>query len=129
LFSGADNDSFLLDEGVYRRIELPGATSTVANAINNRGEIAGSYADSGGTWHGLLRDRKGRYVSIDHPDEARLGTTLYSINDRGETTGAYQRIVEQPDPGPAAALDTCRGDRPTVPPPRADRMSWRHGRT
>ena len=57
-----------------------------------------AYIDTAGTTHGLLRDRNGRYVSIDHPDEAGLGTVLYSINDRGETTGAYQRADEQPDP-------------------------------
>ena len=98
LFSDGDGDSFLLDRGVYRSIEFPGAARTIVNAINNRGEIAGAYVDAGGTTHGLLRDRKGRYVSIDHPDEAGLGTVLYSINDRGQTTGAYLRTVVQPDP-------------------------------
>ena len=97
LFSGDDNHSFLLDGDGYRDIEVPGASSTVANAINNRGEIAGAYVDSEGTWHGLLRDHSGRDVSIDHPDEAGLSTTLYSMNDRGQSTGAYQRTAEQPD--------------------------------
>ena len=97
LFSDGDGDSFLLDKRVYRGIEFPGAVRTVVNAINNRGEMAGSYVDAGGTWHGFVRNRKGRYVSTDHPDEAGLGTTLYSINDRGQTTGSYLRTVEQPD--------------------------------
>ena len=98
LVGEGDGDSFLLDNGVYRSIEFPGAFRTIVNAINNRGEMAGAYVDAGGSTHGLLRDRRGRYVSIDHPDEAGLGTVLYSLNDRGETTGAYRRTVEPPDP-------------------------------
>jgi hypothetical protein len=98
LFGEGDGDSFPLDKGEYRNIEFTGASRTVVNAINNRGEMAGSYVDAGGTWHGFLRDRRGRYVSIDHPDEAGLGTTLYSINERGQTTGAHLRTIEQPDP-------------------------------
>ena len=98
LLSGADGNSFLLDRGVYRDIELPGASRTIVNAINNRGEMAGAYVDAAGATHGFVRARKGRYVSIDHPDAAGPGTTLYSINDRGQTTGAYRRTLVQPDP-------------------------------
>jgi hypothetical protein len=71
--------------------------------------MAGAYVDSGGTTRGLLRDRKGRYSSIDHPDAAVLGTVLYSINNRGQTAGSYLRTVVPPDPtwerhsAPAAA--------------------------
>ena len=101
LFKYLDADGIqrgaVLSRGVYRPIEFPGAAVTAPLGQNDRGDIVGAYVDAEGTSHGLLRDGKGRYVSIDHPDDVGLGTVLYSINDRSQTTGAYRRALVQPD--------------------------------
>ena len=44
---------FILSEGRFRTIDLPGATFTNAQGINDRGEIVGR-ADVGGAVHGYL---------------------------------------------------------------------------
>jgi uncharacterized membrane protein len=83
-------------EGVFTAIDFPGAVVTGASAINNRGEIAGGYSDVGGTMHGFLRDKKGAFSTIDHPDAASgivngkpAGTALFGLNNRGQLVGQY----------------------------------------
>jgi hypothetical protein len=80
---------FLLSKGRYEQIAFPGASLTFANGITNRGEIAGAYVDDDGTTHGFVRSKRGDYTSIDNPDAGGLGTAVYAINDRSQTTGAY----------------------------------------
>jgi hypothetical protein len=55
--------------------------------INNRGEIAGSYAGADGTVHGFLRGRDGEYITIDVPDA--VFTLVWDLNDRGQAVGSY----------------------------------------
>jgi probable HAF family extracellular repeat protein len=45
---------FLLDNGTYTTLDVPGSTSTQAWGINDSGEIVGTYADAGGGQHGFL---------------------------------------------------------------------------
>jgi len=45
---------FVLSEGVYTPLDVPGAASTQVFSVNNRGEIVGSYDDSSGVTHGFL---------------------------------------------------------------------------
>jgi uncharacterized membrane protein len=105
---------FLLDRGVYAEINLPGATGTTPNGISNRGAISGTYTNADGTIHGFLRNRRGGYRAIDHPDAVAPGTTAYSLNNRGQITGAYQSTVEQARGGrPAATL--LDGPSPAYP--------------
>jgi hypothetical protein len=83
-------------EGVFTGIDVPGAVVTGPSAINNRGEIAGGYSDAGGTTHGFVRDKKGAFSTIDHPDAASgivngkpAGTVLFGLNNRGQIVGQY----------------------------------------
>jgi uncharacterized membrane protein len=46
---------FLLRAGVYTTIDFPGGIATTAYAIDNGGDIAGAWVDSGGRIHGYLR--------------------------------------------------------------------------
>jgi uncharacterized membrane protein len=87
--------AFLLSKGVYEEITFPGASLTFANGITNGGEIAGSYVDDAGTTHGFLRSKRGDYTSIENPDAEGLGTAIYAINERGDTTGAYVSPVRE----------------------------------
>jgi hypothetical protein len=58
---------YVLTQGRARTIAFPGAASTVAAGVNDRGEIVGKYKDADGRDHGFLRTRRGRYRRIDVP--------------------------------------------------------------
>jgi probable HAF family extracellular repeat protein len=79
------------DQGVFTTIDLPGALATTADDINNRGQIVGTYSETGNTRpidtpRAYLLD-DGAFTLID-AFGARC--TLSSIiNDRGELVGAY----------------------------------------
>ena len=67
-------------------VSYPGATTgTYPNAINNRGEIIGSYADGSGN-HGFTL-LNGQFTTFDVP--GALGTFGGAINELGEIVGAY----------------------------------------
>ena len=82
-----------MDRGVYTPIEPPGATYAVVDDINNRGEIVGLFIDAGGRYHGFLRDRRGAFTTIDHPDSAPLGGAAGGIDDHGRIVGEYYDYV------------------------------------
>jgi hypothetical protein len=52
-WDGTTNHGFVLDQGNYTTLDVPGSTFTWANGINDSGQIVGSYEDAGGT-HGFL---------------------------------------------------------------------------
>jgi probable HAF family extracellular repeat protein len=72
--------------------DRPAASQTVANDINDRGQVVGCYADANGTYHGFRYD-KGRFTRIDPPggaDVPRFGTTCpLGINNRSQVVGQY----------------------------------------
>jgi hypothetical protein len=63
----------------FSTIDVPGASSTSAIGINERGDILGSY-EAGGIAHGFLLDH-GTFSTIDV-----LGS---GINNRGDIVGVY----------------------------------------
>jgi probable HAF family extracellular repeat protein len=85
---------YLLDDGRFRRIAVPGATGTLPFGLNDRGQIVGAYDDARGHTHGFMYER-GRYRTIDVPrvtgttPEGISGSGAFDINDRGEVVGAY----------------------------------------
>jgi uncharacterized membrane protein len=66
----------------FTTIDVPGATLTSANGINNSDQIVGSYNDSNGT-HGFLK--LGSIIAtFDYPGAS---TTPHGINDLGQIVG------------------------------------------
>jgi uncharacterized membrane protein len=79
---------FLLDRGRYTTFDAPKAgIETDANSINNHGQIVGAYIedDADATYHGFLRDARGRFTTIDLP--GARATVVSRINDRGQVVG------------------------------------------
>jgi probable HAF family extracellular repeat protein len=74
-----------------RIIDVPGSTYTVAQGINNAGQIVGWFADDntgpGGGAHGFLLDG-GQFTVIDMPGAE--GTYAYGINDAGQIVGDFR---------------------------------------
>jgi len=52
--AGGTSHGFLLDNGAFTPIDVPGATGTAAPGINRSGQIVGHFSDAGGTVHGYL---------------------------------------------------------------------------
>jgi uncharacterized membrane protein len=72
---------------VYTRFDFPGALGTNALDINNRGQIAGIYADAERKIHAFLREENGAYTTIDVPGASL--TFPFGINNRGHVVGLY----------------------------------------
>jgi uncharacterized membrane protein len=72
----------------FKTIDVPvlGAISTVANGINDRGDIVGEYQDSVGSFHGFLLSH-GTFVYINVP--SANFTEALGINNEGEIVGDY----------------------------------------
>lgn len=70
-------------------INDPAAVSTVAAAINDKGDIAGFYTDAAGVTHGFLDDH-GHFTTIDGPGASL--TQLLGLNDHGVAVG--QDVVD-----------------------------------
>ena len=68
-------------------INFPGATYTAATAINDAGEITGSYVDANNLYHGFLRHADGTMISFD--PLASNATQSLAINSIGQIAGYY----------------------------------------
>ncbi len=77
--------SFIYDSGTYTVFDVPGATGTYANGINDSGQIVGSYVDVAGRFHGFL-DSGGSFTTIDVPGSTK-GTIAAGINNAGQIVG------------------------------------------
>ena len=77
--------TYNIKTGVFSAdINAPGAVSTVTNAINNRGELAGIYTDGNGVTHGFL-DNHGVFTTINAPGAST--TELLGLNNKGIAVG------------------------------------------
>jgi probable HAF family extracellular repeat protein len=78
---------FLLDNGSYTTLDVPGSSFAVtyATGINASGQIVGWY-DDGRTDHGFLYDN-GSYTTLDVPGS--ILTHTYGINASGQIVGSY----------------------------------------
>src|SRR2546422_1050789 len=69
-----------------------GGTGTFPYSINDGGQVAGTYVDSAGVWHGFLRDATGNYTILDAPNAGtgiNQGTFAKLINANGQIAGYY----------------------------------------
>jgi hypothetical protein len=87
--------AFILSKGRYSAFDAPGAVAqTGAAAINNLGKITGNYVDGNDAYHGFVRDRRGRFATIDRP--GAMATQPTDINDRDQIVGHYSTTARQP---------------------------------
>jgi hypothetical protein len=87
--AGGAEHGFLLDNGVFTQIDLPGGVDTNPISINDRGQIVG-HVGPVDAFHGFLFDDSA-FTQIDVPDA--LETAAVGINKRGQITGYFR------DPG------------------------------
>jgi probable HAF family extracellular repeat protein len=78
----------VLNRGVFTTINAPGAVNgTVLNGVNVFGQLAGSYIDDGGMFHGFF-DNRGYFTTIDPPGSIR--TVNGFINTQGQVVGTFR---------------------------------------
>lgn len=83
---------FILRNGTFTTLDFPaqGVAGTVAKGINDRGQVAGFYVQSGSNIHGFVWDG-GTFTQIDAPD-ADI-TYLHGINNRGQVVGHSRKDI------------------------------------
>jgi probable HAF family extracellular repeat protein len=85
--SAGTDHGFLRDDQGFTTIDAPDAThnSTLVFDVNDGGQLVGGYDL---VQHGYLRERRGDFRTIDHPDAGRV-TEISGINNRGQIVGIY----------------------------------------
>jgi probable HAF family extracellular repeat protein len=78
---------FILTNGVFTTIDVPGSVQSEARAVNSTGSIVGYYTDADGATHGYLLEA-GTFSTIDAP--SAVYTLALGVNDVGEIVGTYQ---------------------------------------
>jgi probable HAF family extracellular repeat protein len=81
---GGIDHGFLLDNGSYTTLDVPGSISTYPSGINDSGQIVGYYNDAAVNPHGFVLDN-GRYTTLDVPGS--VYTWAYGINASGQIVG------------------------------------------
>jgi len=75
----------------YNTIDPPGSTYTIANSINNKGQIVGLYNDNNRVEHGFIYD-KGTYTTIDPPSSVETVAKRSMPRDRS-SVGTKRAVV------------------------------------
>lgn len=78
-------EGFLIDDGVFTPLVVPGSSLTAAWDMNAVGEIVGVFRNATGV-HGFLL-RGGDYTTLDYPGAS--ATNVFGINARGDVVGTY----------------------------------------
>jgi uncharacterized membrane protein len=97
--AGNTSHGFLVDRGVVRTIDHPKATTipatpeeqagTATTGIDDRGRIVGAYLGRDLVGRHFVRDRKGRFETLDDPPGGSDFDEYVDINNRGEIVGFY----------------------------------------
>ena len=72
----------------YGKVNVPGASSVTATAINNAGDIAGFETNAAGNTVGFLLLNNGRVATLNVPGSSM--TQAFGVNDGDVVVGAYQ---------------------------------------
>jgi hypothetical protein len=87
--TSGNSHGFLLQNGVEKILNYPGAVSTQALGLNNMGLVVGTYTDSANNISGFIYNTtSGAWQTIQVPN-ANM-TTIMGINDNGWIVGFYQ---------------------------------------
>jgi hypothetical protein len=94
IYTDAQNNAhaFLLREGHYRNVDLPGgpSTTTIPLSVNDREEIVGEYITTPLTnGFGYLQQTDGSFALTTAPGSVPQGTFFISINNRQQILGAF----------------------------------------
>ncbi len=84
------NHGFLLRDGTYSSIDVPGAVLTQAWKINAAGQVAGRYKTPDGKWHAFVMS-DGAFTSIDVPGAIQTVSfpPQVGMNAAGDVVGSY----------------------------------------
>lgn len=77
-------------QGNCSPLDYPGAAATIPAAINDPGQIVGTYYDDSGQ-HAFLYE-KGHFQNIDYPGACQ--TSVSGINNRGDIVGFYDLLTQ-----------------------------------
>jgi probable HAF family extracellular repeat protein len=80
------NKAYVVDQGKFSSLEVPGALGTNAWDINPSRVIAGVFTDAAGAIHGFAYNA-GTFTRIDAPGAST--TRVFGINDRGDLVGIF----------------------------------------
>ena len=83
----AHSYAYSIPSGRFHRIRIPGAVSTTASGINNRGDVAGFYTGRGGVIRGFLLGAHGHLTRLTVPGAS--STMAFGVNDQREVVGTY----------------------------------------
>jgi hypothetical protein len=84
-------DGFYLHGRHFTDLAVPGASSTQALGLNNRGEVVGFYTvgtGSSAVTHGFTWTARHGFRTVDDPNGIGT-TTVNGVNDRGQLVGFY----------------------------------------
>lgn len=81
--------AFQYRRGQFTNLDLPGATFTTANGINDQGTIVGGYGDDSFAFHGYLLEG-GLLSEIVVPDSQQV--IPYMITNNNLISGTYQHV-------------------------------------
>ena len=80
-------EGFLIDNGEFRQLHVPGSAATQAWDMNAAGEIVGFYRTPANVFHGFVLREDDQYITFDVP--GGTATRLRGINPRGDIVGTY----------------------------------------
>jgi uncharacterized membrane protein len=83
--TGDRSAGYVIDDGMFKPLVVPGSTATSAWDVNSRGDVAGTYRDSAGV-HGFILTADG-FVSLNVPKAAM--TRVTGINTSGTVVGSF----------------------------------------
>jgi hypothetical protein len=102
----------------FTSIDFSNATSTDALGINSARDIVGRYDSADGKTHGYLRNRRGRFITIDFRDANTNFTVAAGINSHRVIVGQY-RLSTDPQGARHGFVQSRRGTFTTIDFPNA----------
>ena len=83
-------EGFLIDDGEFTQLHVPGSVATQAWDMNPTGEIVGFYRTPANVFHGFVLREGDQYTPFDFP--GATATRLRGINPRGDIVGTYNDV-------------------------------------
>lgn len=98
--SSGSYDAFVYNGKSFKKVAFPKAAApgTVVHAVNNKGDVDGTYYDSSGNVHGWLL-HAGKYYELNDPNGCKCDTRDDGINDNIEMVGRYSTVLNGPSIG------------------------------